>query len=273
MRNQIKKIMILIVSVALLVLPAIASAAGEPRLQLSVEKLNVVVGQEISVALWVENAPLIYGVESHLVFDPAALEVVSLEHGDFLSPDPANEAFILQNQADNEAGTLDYALALLNPAPPVEGDGLLASITFQAKADGSTTIQIKEALFGTQTGEEIVPVVQDTELTIIAGDGQPAAAADQPGAEVTGEEERLLVESPSTVAESSSEVAASEETSVAPGSPAPRSAHASGASSDDHGFWLGLSILGLGVIVAFIGLVGFAGLIGGWFWMARARRR
>ncbi len=169
----VKNALILISILAFLTLPALVLAAGNPRLYLSTEKLELETGQEVAVSVFIENAPVIYGVEGHFTFDPTRLEVIDLAHGDFLSADPDNETFILQNQADNQTGRIDYALALLNPAPPVEGDGLLATIVFKAKTDGTAVIQVEEALFGTQTGEAIVPLVEHTQLTISPVTGQP----------------------------------------------------------------------------------------------------
>ena len=44
-------------------------------------------------------------------------------------------------------------------------------------------------------------------------------------------------------------------------------------SNAGYGLWLGLSILGLGMIIGLIALVGIVGLMGGWSLIARTRRR
>jgi hypothetical protein len=83
----------------------------------AVVRLEPLPGQEgagaIAVAIHIENATRLYGAEVHLAFDPARLEVqdadpdtegVQIQAGDFPSPD-----FVVQNQADNVKGTIDYA--------------------------------------------------------------------------------------------------------------------------------------------------------------------
>ncbi|MBN1877697.1 MAG: hypothetical protein JXA33_25970 [Anaerolineae bacterium] len=183
---KIKKVLFWTITLVLLLPATMTTANEEPRLQLSANNLHLAMGQEIAVDLLVANAPLIYGVESHLAFDPAVLEVVDadpnligvqLTPGNFID---FEHAFVLQNQADNQAGTLDYALTLLNPAPPVQGNGVLAHITFRAKRDGAATIHIVSGLFGTQTGETISPIIENTEISL---DSETIAEPDYPGEE------------------------------------------------------------------------------------------
>lgn len=259
--------MILLLFLSLLMLPTGVLANPETRLRLATENLNVRVGQEVTIPLLVENAPLIYGVETHLTFDPAVLEVTALNHGTFLSANPATQAFILQNKADNKAGTIDYALVLLNPAPPVKGSGLLASLTFGAKTAGSTAVEIKEAVFGTRTGEEIIPAVENATLTI-AG-----ISPGQPTAEMTGAPESPKLELPTTTNEHDYAATNNEETPVAPDTFGPHPHHPANETNSGNRLWLGLSILGLGVVMGFIGLAGLGGLMAGWFLIVRTRRK
>ena len=267
MKRQNRNMVILLVILSLLMLPSGVLANPETRLRLATENLNVMVGQEVTIPVLVENAPLIYGVESHLTFDPAVLEVTTLNHGTFLSADPATQAFILQNKADNKAGTIDYALVLLNPAPPVEGSGLLASITFRAKTAGSTVVEIKEAMFGTRTGEEIIPVVENAALTIA---GIPPS---QPMAEMTGAQESPKLELPTTTSERDNAAVNIEEIPGALDTFGPHPYHPSNETNGGNRLWLGLSILGLGVIMGFMGLAGLGGLMAGWFLITRTRRK
>jgi len=238
MKRQTKSILVLWLILALLALSATAQAAGQPQLRLSARPARLKVGRETTVDVRVKNAPTIYGADVRVVFDPGMLEVVDadkklggiqIEPGKFL--DPA-KSFFLQHQVSNEAGTIDYALTLLNPAPPAQGDGRLARIRFRARAGGHTTITIQEGLFGTQIGETIVPVVTNVELEIVA----PSASQSSPGAS-------LPVGEPATSDDGNSE-------------------------SDDLSFPGGLTDPRYILAVALAGLVG-VGLVGGWFWFSR----
>jgi hypothetical protein len=254
MRRQTRSIFVLLLALAPLAPSAIAQAAGEPRLWLSVESLNLAVGQEATVDVMVKDVPAIYGADVRLVFDPAMLQVsdadesqagVQLEPGDFFD---FERAFVLQHQVDNQSGSIDYALALLNPAPPVQGGGRLARITFRAQVDGQTTIHVAEAQFGTQTGETIVPLVEHAELSIATtvGEGHPTP-------QEAVERDSTIVEPPTAPDETGDHTTAVRE------------------SNDDAGFSLDPIVLGFGGGLALAGLV-VVGLICGRFWFRRIQQ-
>ena len=228
---RIKRALFWITTLVLLLSPVIATANGESRMRLSANSLHMEAGQETTVDLLIENAPLIYGVEGHLAFDPDVLEVVDadpsvagvqLTPGDFIDFD---HAFVLQNQADNQAGTLDYALTLLNPAPPVQGDGLLARITFRARVDGPATIRIVSGLFGTQAGEVISPIIENAEVRSVP--------------EATVEPDSLVEEQPTSPGERAAALPAGE------------------TGADGTSFPVDLTVLGLGAALALIGVISF----------------
>jgi len=172
MKRHTHIISIVVLSLVFLTCSAMAQDAEETRLRLSVENVTVAVGQELTVDILVENAPLIYGADVRLTFDPTMLAVIDADEsqteiqvtlGSFLD---SAQSFVLQHEVNNEAGVIDYALALLNPAPAVQGNGLLAQVTFLGKAEGQTVISITEGLFGTRSGQRIVPVSTGTAVHI-----------------------------------------------------------------------------------------------------------
>jgi hypothetical protein len=152
--------------------PLAAQTAAEPLLLARAAQSVVPVGEIFTLEIYAENIPASYGAEIHLCFDPALLEVVNaagkpatqVSPGDFINP---AQSFILQNRVDNQAGVVDYALALLNPAPEVSGSGQLFYLALRAKAAGVTQIDIADnSLFGTRTGATIAPLRQPLELTL-----------------------------------------------------------------------------------------------------------
>ncbi len=145
---------------------------SKARISLSLETTKLAVGETIMVHVGAKNAPLIYGSDVHLMFDPQLLEAVDADEsqagiqfvpGDFIDP---RKSFIVQNGVDNRSGGVDYALALLNPAPPVHGKGELFCVVLRAKVEGLTTISIAEGMFGTQAGETIRPDLDSVEIRI-----------------------------------------------------------------------------------------------------------
>ncbi len=126
-------------------------------------RLEPLPGQEeadaVTVAIRIENATRLYGAEVHLAFDPARLEVqdadpdkegVQIQAGDFPSPD-----FVVQNQADNTRGTIDYAVTQVAPREAVDGSGILATVTVKDKDMGTSSLTFVRAKLADPDGQEI----------------------------------------------------------------------------------------------------------------------
>lgn len=166
-------------------------AQDESWIRLSTDRVDVKVGKEFTVDVLIESAPKVYGVDVQLVYDPAVLEVVDMDGeadgiqiapGDFLDQE---QSYPLQNQVDNQTGTIDYAATLLNPAPEAEGDGVLCQVTFRAIADGSVELSLSEGSFGTTEGETVYPRFEGDTITISE---EERSAPDAGGADVSNVE-------------------------------------------------------------------------------------
>jgi hypothetical protein len=139
-------------------------------------RLEPLPGQEgagaIAMAIHIENATRLYGAEVHLAFDPAHLEVqdadpdtegVQIQAGDFPSPD-----FVVQNQADNVKGTIDYAATQLAPREAVDGSGVLATVTIKGKDKGTSSLTFVGAKLADPDGQEIPSQTVDGRVEIAA---------------------------------------------------------------------------------------------------------
>ena len=133
-------------------------------------------GQEgadtVTVAIRIENATRLYGAEVHLAFDPTHLEVqdadpdtegVQIQAGSFPSPD-----FVVQNQADNNKGTIDYAVTQMAPREAVDGSGILATVTVKGKDKGPASLTFVEAMLANPDGQEIPSQTVDGQVEIAA---------------------------------------------------------------------------------------------------------
>jgi hypothetical protein len=133
-------------------------------------------GQEeadvVTVDIRIENATYLYGAEVHLAFDPTYLEVqdadpdtegVQIQVGGFPSPD-----FVVQNQADNDKGTIDYAVTQMAPREAVDGSGILATVTVKGKDKGPTSLTFVEAMLANPDGQEIPSQTVDGQVEIAA---------------------------------------------------------------------------------------------------------
>ena len=117
-------------------------------------------GDPIAVEVWIEDVVALYGADVRLAFDANRLAVLDanpslpgvqvVPHDDLLSPD-----LVIRNEADNQAGTVWYAVTQISPSPPVTGTGVLFSFTFQALYAGEALVEISYERLSTIDGTEI----------------------------------------------------------------------------------------------------------------------
>ncbi|MDX1612740.1 MAG: cohesin domain-containing protein [Candidatus Promineifilaceae bacterium] len=149
--------------------------------------LAVAPGQSTTVAILVEGATDLYGVQVHLAYDPAVVQVVDGDAdqpglqavpGDFLHLD---QGFTIDHRVDNESGAVDYAFTLLAPAEPVSGDGVLLSLTLRGVAEGNSLLTLATVL---ASADGLTLPVESRDGSLTVGGATPSAtrspAADPP---------------------------------------------------------------------------------------------
>ena len=118
------------------------------NLAASTENPQVYPGDSVDVDLRIENADDLYAAQAECGVDPAVLELHSAVFGGFF--DPINR-LIAANEISPTLGTWFGAISQQNPAGPLSGDGLFATITYEALAPGTTDI-ICDPLFSDRDG-------------------------------------------------------------------------------------------------------------------------
>jgi hypothetical protein len=63
--------------------------------------------------------------------------------------------FVVTNSVDNSLGIINYAASSLNPTPPCNGDGPIATINFRGKVSGDSWVHYTFALLSDPNGYEI----------------------------------------------------------------------------------------------------------------------
>ena len=96
-----------------------------PLVQLNPDKTQAAAGDSVIVTVNVTGAVGVYGGSFKLSYDPQAFEVIQTDNkavtpGAFFASEPG---FALRNAVDATAGTIEYAITLMQPAKPVDGDG------------------------------------------------------------------------------------------------------------------------------------------------------
>ncbi|MCA0459048.1 MAG: cohesin domain-containing protein [Chloroflexi bacterium] len=139
-------IFVLIFSLGLV---AVHAQDNAPELQFVPDKTEAVTGDTITVTANIVGAVGVYGGSFKLGYDVTAFEVVQTENqvvtpGAFFADEPG---FALRNAVDTTAGTIEYAITLMQPAKPVDGDGVLGTFVLRALKDAPVELTSMNASF------------------------------------------------------------------------------------------------------------------------------
>ena len=113
-----------------------------------------------SMEVWVYQVENLAGLDLRVEFDASKMQVtdantdkdgIQLAPGEAPSPD-----FEAENLVDNEAGILQYAVVSVLPSEPFNGDGVVATITYEGEFSASD-IQV---MMSSPEGERIEADVQ-----------------------------------------------------------------------------------------------------------------
>ncbi len=181
MRKRTSLGIVLALVMLLALLPTSAVIAQTTIVLVNPPSQSVQVGQTATVEIKVDTVTNLYGVDIRLTFDAAKLEAqdadgnsangVQIEPGSFLNP---AEGFLAQNLADNATGQVQYVFALMAPATPKSGTGVLAKITFRAKAQGNAVISLDSVTLSNEQAQPIPATLMNGSITVLPA-GAPTA--------------------------------------------------------------------------------------------------
>jgi hypothetical protein len=134
------------------------------------------VGETVKVSIVVENVTNMNGIDVQVKFNPAVLQAQDGNSGSdgiqleavtsFLPPD-----FPVKNEIDNGAGLAHYAVVLLTSSP-ANGTGTVASITFEAIADGASELTFINSDLVSADNAQAIPVTPvNGQVTVGSGGG------------------------------------------------------------------------------------------------------
>ncbi|MGC9523440.1 MAG: cohesin domain-containing protein [Anaerolineae bacterium] len=143
---------------------------GTAAVALVCEAERVPVGETTEVLVTADGVTDLYGIEVHLAYNPAYLEVIDaydeLEGVQVQDGDLLEVGFVALNEADNDAGTVAYAVSQMPPSVGVEGSGVLVSVQFRAKAAGEGGVVLQNVLLATAAGQPVPLEVINDELSV-----------------------------------------------------------------------------------------------------------
>ena len=162
--------------------PELPSQNGQPTPTMQVEiqskavikiqpETSVVkVGDAVAIDILVEDVSDLMGVELELQFNPTVLQAqdadpdedgIQLQSGQFLAPD-----FQVKNTIDNSAGLAQYIVTQTAPTEPARGNGIIASISFEAIAPGVSELTLTKTNLASPDGERIITTPIPGQVTI-----------------------------------------------------------------------------------------------------------
>ncbi len=173
---------------ACLLAPAPAHCEEPARLSLEPSAPIIVVGEEVTLTVRVQEVANLYGIDLRLDFDPEVLEILDI--------DPAKEGvqstpgrypypdLEARNEADNGAGTIWYMVTQLGAREAVSGTGTVATIHLRGKAAGTGAITVRQADLASNEGFMIPMEAGDASITVTdvpAGGGNDNGTAAETG--------------------------------------------------------------------------------------------
>ena len=131
---------------------------------LSTNTTPVPVGDTFTLRLNAEKIDDLAGWQTDIAFDPAVLEAVEVNEGNFLKTGGVG-TFFLRGTIDNKAGKITK-INSARLSGGVDGTGALLSVTFTAKVVGDTRITLSNLTAGNSSTEAIPLDVPDIVITI-----------------------------------------------------------------------------------------------------------
>ena len=159
--------------------PGTEYTLSNPGVGYAFSEAAIHVGDMFTLDLRAEDIHDLAGWQFDIAFDPAVLEVLEVNEGDFLKTE-GGTTFFQQGTIDNTAGKIAGLSALRLRGDGVSGTGPLLSVTFMAKIGGETQLALSNFQFGSITGWVIpagpheVVITVEGQLTIgdVNRDGQ-----------------------------------------------------------------------------------------------------
>ena len=148
----------------------VSTVSTKARVGYVFSKSAIHVDDTFTLDLNAEEVADLAGWQFDIAFDPAVLEAVEVNEGDFLK-EVGGTTFFQGGTIDNTTGKITGLSTARISESGVSGTGTLLSITFKAKADGETQITLENFELGAISGD-IIPSVPP-EIIITVGDLPP----------------------------------------------------------------------------------------------------
>ncbi len=140
----------------------------------------------VDVEIRINDVSDLYGADVRLSFDPNIVEVVDADPNtagiQIADGNLLQNILTAKNEADNATGAIWYAVTQLNPQPPANGSGILATIRFRSKNVGATNLTFTFTQLANRNGEEIPATALGGDITTSPPAGMTSVDISMPNA-------------------------------------------------------------------------------------------
>ena len=134
--------------------PGTEYTVANPGVSYTFSKTPIHTNDIFTLDIRAESVTNLAGWQFDIVFNPAALEAISVSEGDFLKMG-GGTTFFQGGSIDNAVGKITELSAARLSNRGVSGSGVLLQVTFKAKSGGETELSLQNFEFGDTTGEAI----------------------------------------------------------------------------------------------------------------------
>ncbi len=143
----------------------ISTASTKTRVGYTFSESKIYVGDTFTLDLSARNVIDLAGWQFDIAFDPAVLETVEVNEGDFLK-EGGGTTFFQKGTIDNTTGKITKLSSARLSEDGVTGTGTLLSVTFTAKTPGQTQLTLENFQLAAITGEPIPISLPEILITI-----------------------------------------------------------------------------------------------------------
>ncbi|GIK41164.1 MAG: hypothetical protein BroJett011_49970 [Chloroflexota bacterium] len=156
--------------------------ADEP-VQLILRNLPLQDDRLLVMTIQLENVTDLYGAEIQLRYDSTQLKVRDEDprlEGVQIAPGPLlafDDRFVALNEANAQAGLIDFVFTLLKPALPINQAGVLATVAFEVTGSGPFKVEVAQAKF---VSSKLTAMPVATTVLALAGPQDSEPVSPQP---------------------------------------------------------------------------------------------
>ena len=140
-------------------------AVANPGVGYTLSKTPIHTGDTFTLNIRAEDFTDLAGWQFDIAFDPAALEAIDVNEGDFLKTD-GGTTFFQGGSIDNAVGKITGLNAARLSTQGVGGTGTLLQVRFKAKSAGETELALRNFEFAASTGDSIPAGPHEIRITI-----------------------------------------------------------------------------------------------------------